>query len=75
MLYDLYPGFLSTVQYKAYIMVGVELTIANKNLECGYMPQYAISCLYVIIPYILAHFGLSSCSPSIVDLTLSVLTL
>ena len=49
-------------------MVGMGLTIANKNSECGSMPQYAISCLYVVIPYLLAHFELSSSSPSIVDL-------
>jgi hypothetical protein len=50
MLYDLYPALLFTLHYKGYQMVGMELTIANKNSECGSMPQYAISCLYVIIP-------------------------
>jgi len=63
MLYDLYPG-LFTLQYKGYLMVGMELIIANKNSECGSMPFL----VYVIFPYPLEHFELSSCFPSIVDL-------
>jgi len=59
MLYDLYPGLLFTLQYKGYRMVGMELTIANKNSECGSMPQYAITCLYVIIP----NLPILSCHP------------
>jgi hypothetical protein len=49
-------------------MVGMELTIANKNSECGNMPYYAIFCVCVIMSHSVAHLKLSSCSVSIVDL-------
>jgi hypothetical protein len=43
-------------------MLGTELTIANKNSECGSMPYYAISCVCM------CHYFILSCTFEVVIL-------
>jgi hypothetical protein len=58
MFYDLYPGVLFTLQYKGYLMVGMELTIANKNVgACHSMPFLVSMSLFHI------HSHILSCHP------------